>query len=69
MLANSPDDVRALEQASTLELSCAIPEVRIVEDVAEIAPELVLADHVRGELILSGRPSEERCERVSEELR
>jgi hypothetical protein len=69
VLADGSDDVRTFQQATSLELTRAVFQVRVVEDLLERAPELVLPDDVGGELILAGRAREEGRERVPKEAR
>ena len=52
VVADRVDDLGPLEDARDVLLGAAVPHVRVVEDVVEAAPALVLADDVDGDALL-----------------
>ena len=69
VVANGADDFRAVEEALTLLRRQPVPDVRIVEDLRERTPALVLAKDVRADAVLGGRAREQKRERVAQKLR
>ena len=55
VLADCADDVGPVEQARALLRREPVAHVRVLEDLLELAPALVLADHVGGDALLLRR--------------
>ena len=69
VVADSTNDVRAVEQPSLLSRREAVAHVRVNEDFFERPPPLVLTDDVGGDALLLRRAREQEGERIAENTR
>ncbi len=69
VVAERPDQLRPIQKPLHLLRRAPVAHVRVLEDLGQRAPALVLADDVRGDPVLLARPSEEKRERIPEKSR
>ena len=65
VVSERADQLRPIEEPLDLLRSAPVPHVRVVEDLGERPPTLVLADHVRGDPVLVARTGEEKREGIA----